>query len=154
MALSGITLLDLPTELLVEIISYHPYTFDFLSPLVRQEVSKERQPRRKTLHSLSQSCSVLRNITLSFLWERLDVSHFKFRQPFPDREVTKCIFPYIKFVPSFMICHSYDCSRQIRTCVNGILAYLFFRWNGNTAAPHRISVCATQPHRPANPPPQ
>jgi len=92
------SLTDLPTELLVEIISYHAYTFNFLCPLVSQEDSARRGLRREILRSLSQSCSALRSVTLPFLWERFDVSNSIFRPTHPQSEVAKHVFPYIKYV--------------------------------------------------------
>ncbi|KAF7362577.1 F-box domain-containing protein [Mycena venus] len=91
-------LTDLPTELLLEIISYKPYSFDFLSPVVNQEALEQRRPRRDTLRALSQSCSVLRSVSLPFLWERVDISNSIFRPSIPKGEVAICIFPYIKYV--------------------------------------------------------
>ncbi|KAJ7136917.1 hypothetical protein C8R44DRAFT_976329 [Mycena epipterygia] len=95
-AIPAPSLIDLPNELLVEIVSYHTYTFDFLSPVVYQDYWKRRQPRRKTLRSLSQSCSVLRSVSLPLLWERFDVYNPDFRSP--QSEIAACIFPYIKYV--------------------------------------------------------
>ncbi|KAF7362579.1 hypothetical protein MVEN_00606600 [Mycena venus] len=92
------TLTDLPAELLLEIVSYGSYSFNFLCPVVNQEALEQRRPRRDTLRALSQSCSALRRVSLPLLWERVDISNPEFRPSSPQSEVAMCIFPYIKYV--------------------------------------------------------
>ncbi|KAJ7747129.1 hypothetical protein DFH07DRAFT_578404 [Mycena maculata] len=93
------SLLDLPTELLVEIISYHPYPFTFLSPLLRQEHgAQERHDRRQVLRSLSQTCVVLRTIFLPLLWERFEASQASLQEIHTNEAVASLLFPYIKSV--------------------------------------------------------
>ncbi|KAJ7919849.1 hypothetical protein B0H13DRAFT_1987685 [Mycena leptocephala] len=69
---------DLPTELLVEIISYHRSLglLDFFSPLLPHGNIAQRRAQREVLRCLSQTCSVVRAVCLSFLWERFDLTDF------------------------------------------------------------------------------
>ncbi|KAJ6571099.1 hypothetical protein B0H19DRAFT_1129167 [Mycena capillaripes] len=90
-------LTDLPTELLVEIITYHTNSFDFLSPLVTPEDIEHRRTQRQDLCSLSQSCIALRSVCLPLLWKRFDISVHNFGQ-LRQTEITKHIFSYIKSV--------------------------------------------------------
>ncbi|KAJ6532648.1 hypothetical protein B0H19DRAFT_1241931 [Mycena capillaripes] len=89
---------DLPTELLVEMISYYPSPFTFLSPLVRQEHVAQRHERCQVLRTLSQSCSSLRRIFLPLLWERIEVAKPNFREEDTSSELATLVFPYIKSV--------------------------------------------------------
>ncbi|KAJ7143049.1 hypothetical protein C8R44DRAFT_761605 [Mycena epipterygia] len=93
------SLLALPTELLVEIVSYYRDPFTFVSPLVRQEHGgQEREDRVQVLRSLSQSCSSLRPIFLPMLWERFYASAPSFKEIYTESELKALIFPYIKSV--------------------------------------------------------
>jgi hypothetical protein len=69
---------DLPTEILVEIISYHRSLglLDFFSPLLPHGNIAQRRAQREVLRCLSQTCSVVRAVCLSFLWERFDLTDF------------------------------------------------------------------------------
>ncbi|KAJ7854653.1 hypothetical protein B0H13DRAFT_2673353 [Mycena leptocephala] len=89
---------DLPVELLLEMIQYLTYSFDFLCPLLHQSPIQQ-DDRRQALGSLSQSCSVLREVSLPFLWERVDLS----RPNFQANCVAALIFPYIKSVHISML---------------------------------------------------
>ncbi|KAF7349834.1 hypothetical protein MVEN_01283900 [Mycena venus] len=93
------SLTDLPTELLLQIISYDT-SLNFLTALERRESedSDRRWARRQVLRALSQSCSTLRAVFLPALWERVDISKPNFRQRDLTGEVASRIFAYIKFV--------------------------------------------------------
>ncbi|KAJ7143052.1 hypothetical protein C8R44DRAFT_726333 [Mycena epipterygia] len=87
------SLLALPTELLVEIVSYYRDPFTFVSPLVRQEHGgQEREDRVQVLRSLSQSCSSLRPIFLPMLWDRLYASAPSFKEIYTESELKTLIF--------------------------------------------------------------
>lgn len=97
------SLLALPTELLVEIVSYYRDPFTFVSPLVRQEHGgQEREDRVQVLRSLSQVCASLRPIFLPMFWERLYVSGASLKDIYMESELKTLIFPYIKFTFSFI----------------------------------------------------
>ncbi|KAJ7155215.1 hypothetical protein C8R46DRAFT_437725 [Mycena filopes] len=98
MAAASCSLLDLPTELLVEIVSHYPNTFTFLSPFVLQEYTTQRQDRQRVLQSLSQVCSRLRNLFLPILWKQLDASNPAFHAHYTQSEFAKTVAPYIKSV--------------------------------------------------------
>ncbi|KAJ7304628.1 hypothetical protein DFH08DRAFT_945122 [Mycena albidolilacea] len=95
---SASSLPDLPTELLVEIISHYASPFTFLSPLVREEHAATQQEKAQVLRALSQTCSDLRRIFLPLLWERLEVSQLNFREIHTRSELATLIFPYIRSV--------------------------------------------------------
>ncbi|KAJ7144418.1 hypothetical protein C8R44DRAFT_144284 [Mycena epipterygia] len=93
------SLLGLPTELLLEIISYYHDPFTFFSPLVDQKhAAQEREVRVQILRSLSQTCSALRSIFLPSLWERLHASGASFEERYTESALKTLIFPYIKSV--------------------------------------------------------
>ncbi|KAJ7155216.1 hypothetical protein C8R46DRAFT_437748 [Mycena filopes] len=85
---------DLPTELLLEILSFHTYSFDFHCPLLRQEGPLQRQSPRQNLRSFSQTCSTLRAVSLPLLWERADLCN-AITQPASELEY---VLPLIKSV--------------------------------------------------------
>ncbi|KAJ6571129.1 hypothetical protein B0H19DRAFT_1129243 [Mycena capillaripes] len=91
-------LIDIPTELVIEIITYHTSSFNFLSPLVTPEDVEHRQARRQDLCSLSQSCIALRDVCQPFLWERLDISSRNFGQLWRYTEIASHILSYVKSV--------------------------------------------------------
>ncbi|KAK7044899.1 hypothetical protein R3P38DRAFT_2881527 [Favolaschia claudopus] len=91
-------LTDLPTELLVEIASYHESSFTFLSPLTREEHIGERRVQREVLRSLSQTCLSLRQIFLPKSWEHLEVSKPNLQEACADSALTSVIFPFIKSI--------------------------------------------------------
>ncbi|KAJ7268183.1 hypothetical protein B0H12DRAFT_1229811 [Mycena haematopus] len=92
------TLTDLPTEILVEIISYYQSSFTFLSPLVECQHIAINRERCQILRALSQTCFVLRRICLPLLWERLEVSNPTFQPIETESELVRTIFPCIKSV--------------------------------------------------------
>ncbi|KAJ7687809.1 hypothetical protein B0H17DRAFT_1069370 [Mycena rosella] len=93
------SLLELPTELLVEIVSYHQDPFTFISPLLRPEHGvQQRQDRLQVLRSMSQSCSRLRSIFLPLLWERFHGSEHSFQERYMDSDLKTRLFPFIKSV--------------------------------------------------------
>ncbi|KAJ6489717.1 hypothetical protein DFH09DRAFT_1208940 [Mycena vulgaris] len=93
------SLLELPTEILTEIIAYHPDPFTVCSPLLRQEHGvQERGVRRLVLRALSQSSSRLRSIFLPLLWEQFHASAAQFQQKYITSEFVTLIFPHIKSV--------------------------------------------------------
>ncbi|KAJ7150731.1 hypothetical protein C8R46DRAFT_1123988 [Mycena filopes] len=92
------SLMDLPTELLVEIVSHYSNHFTFLSPFVRHEYTAQRQDRQQALRSLSQSCSRIRHVILPILWEEFDASKPNFQAIYTQSEFAKSVAPYIKSV--------------------------------------------------------
>ncbi|KAJ7264446.1 hypothetical protein B0H12DRAFT_1321399 [Mycena haematopus] len=92
------TLTDLPTEILVETISHYQSSFTFLSPLVRDEHVAKHKENCQILRALSQTCFVLRKISLPLLWERFEVPRTNFQPIDPQSELATVIFPYIKLV--------------------------------------------------------
>ncbi|KAJ7617166.1 hypothetical protein FB45DRAFT_1063683 [Roridomyces roridus] len=94
------SLVDLPTELLVEIVSYYPHPHEFLSPLLRHEHGlQERKDRQQVLRSLSQTCGVLRRLFLPALWERLEVSKGSLlREEAVSSEVSTSLLSYVKSI--------------------------------------------------------
>ncbi|KAJ7155220.1 hypothetical protein C8R46DRAFT_1117237 [Mycena filopes] len=97
-AAASCSLLDLPTELLVEIVFHYPNTFTFLSPFVRQEHTAQRQDREQVLRSLCHACSRLRNLFLPILWEQFYASKPNFRAIHTQSEFSEMVAPYIKTV--------------------------------------------------------
>ncbi|KAJ7158999.1 hypothetical protein C8R43DRAFT_1234112 [Mycena crocata] len=97
-------LVNLPNELLAEIISHYPDPFTFCSPLLRREHGlQERQDRRQILRSLSQTCSTLRDVFLPLLWERFDPSSGSFNEEYTKHPLITLIFPYIRSVHVSML---------------------------------------------------
>ncbi|KAG5651289.1 hypothetical protein H0H81_009206 [Sphagnurus paluster] len=60
----------LPTELLVEIISYFP---SLPVPAKYQDLREEYRERAQTLHALTRLCRSLRRVFLPIMWERVEV---------------------------------------------------------------------------------
>ncbi|KAG5651285.1 hypothetical protein H0H81_009202 [Sphagnurus paluster] len=60
----------LPTELLVEIISYFP---SLPVPAKYQDLREEYRERAQTLHALTRLCRTLRRVFLPIMWERIEV---------------------------------------------------------------------------------
>ncbi|KAJ7773912.1 hypothetical protein B0H16DRAFT_1713757 [Mycena metata] len=83
--------MDLPTELLVEIVSHYPNSFTFFSPFVRLEHNPQREARRQT-------SSVLRNLLLPVQWEQFEASKPDFRARHTQSAFAKTVAPYIKSV--------------------------------------------------------
>ncbi|KAJ7733688.1 hypothetical protein B0H16DRAFT_1579433 [Mycena metata] len=98
MTKSPCSLVDLPTELLVEISSHYTNSFTFLSPFVRLEHNPQRQDRQQALRSLSQTSSLLRNLFLPILWEQFDASKPNFPESHTQTDFAKSVAPYIKSV--------------------------------------------------------
>ncbi|KAJ7041483.1 hypothetical protein C8F04DRAFT_143484 [Mycena alexandri] len=92
------SLMDLPTELLVEIVSHYTNSYTFLSPFVRQEHNAQREARQQALRSLSQTSSVLRELFLPILWEQFEASKPNFQESHTQSEFAKTVAPYIKSV--------------------------------------------------------
>ncbi|KAJ7863707.1 hypothetical protein B0H13DRAFT_2070057 [Mycena leptocephala] len=117
---------DLPTELLIS------RPVGLLLPLLPHGNIAQRRAQREVLRCLSQTCSVVRAVCLSFLWERFDLTdfdngilkvvhrqahsaRFKFRAlslrsafsrlqtARSQKELAKIIFPYIKCVNISML---------------------------------------------------
>ncbi|KAJ7511524.1 hypothetical protein B0H11DRAFT_2182902 [Mycena galericulata] len=92
------SLLELPTELLLEIASLFPFPFDVLSPPPRQIAMKqqERLERRQIFATLSQTCSALRTVFLPLLWRHVETSKSRLHLRPINSSLRKDIFPHIR----------------------------------------------------------
>ncbi|KAJ6571149.1 hypothetical protein B0H19DRAFT_1255143 [Mycena capillaripes] len=93
-----LSLMDLPAEILLEILSYHTDLFIVSCPLVQHETHADRVHRRQSLRSLSQTCSILRSISLPLLWEQFEAAKYHFNETYPSTKIARLIFPCIKSV--------------------------------------------------------
>ncbi|KAJ6481502.1 hypothetical protein C8R47DRAFT_1134659 [Mycena vitilis] len=96
----SVSLVDLPTELLLEILDVYPGPpMVFFTPLAFREYGvREQALRRQILRSLSQTSVILRDVFLPLLWNTLDVTEQKIQYRPARSSLKALVFPLIENV--------------------------------------------------------